>query len=444
MDAPPTSLPTVDITPSALLQSTEDIVNRIQNSTANLVDSASPQQVNFDNTIRPLAKIDNDVKSSVQYIALFQAVSLSSELRGASSTAVSIIDKAYLAIFQHEGLFGLVDTVYRSPSCLQVDEEDSRLLDRFHRMFVDNGIQLVGSVRERYSWISRCLIDLRIAFMDNLRNDPGCVWKTKYELEGVSLAGLEIGSDSRYRIPLTRPIIGSILGNCRDANTRAETFLKSQTLYQEKNVPIFREIMILRNEAARLLGFSSFATQKLRSQLVKSPNKVSSLLNEISLALQQLAQQEVRILQQRLDTPLRLSDFDFYHNQMLRKEYYIGQELLAEYFPGEVTVRHMLDIFETLFALAIKELDEIPQNCKWHPDVTVYEAWEANKSVFIGYLDIDIYPRPGKYNHAANFNIYPVQMGSGLLLPQPWYVMFKDLRWPTGPSAASRSDYNIS
>lgn len=118
------------------------------------------------------------------------------------------------------------------------------------------------------------------------------------------------------------------------------------------------------------------------------------------------------LLQQGVETPIRLSDFEFYHNKILREKYLLDQELVAEYFPAEVTVRRMLDIFKTLFALTIQELDDLPENCKWHPDVTAYEVWEVDESVFIGYLYVDIYPRPGKFNHAANFNIYPVSTSS--------------------------------
>lgn len=158
--------------------------------------------------------------------------------------------------------------------------------------------------------------------------------------------------------------------NCKNTNTRAEFFLSSQSLYQE-NVPIFREIVILRDEAAK-----SFASQKLRQQLVNSPDKVSSLLDKLTIALQLLAKQELQVLQQGVESPLRLSDFDFYHNQMLREKYHVDHELVAEYFPAEVTVRRMLDIFKTPFALAIKELNDLAGNRKWHPDVAVYSVWE--------------------------------------------------------------------
>jgi metallopeptidase MepB len=409
---------TFDITPSTLLQCAEITANRLRRGVTHLVESVSPQQATFENAIRPLAEIDNEVKSSVQYTALFQAVSPSPELRKASSAAISIIDKAYLALFQHEGLFALVGAAHGNYSRSRddiIDEEDRRLLDRFHRMFVDNGIELAGSARERYIWISRRLIDLRVAFMENLSNDPGYVWKAEHELEGVPLDTLELDKDypsAVFRISLAKPSVNSILVNCHNADTRAEIFLKSQTLYQEKNVPVFREIITLRDEAARLLGFPSFATQKLRQQLVKSPDRVCSLLDQLNLALQPIAQQELQALHKVLAKP-RLSDFDFQHNQILKKKYHVDQELVAEYFPAQVTIRRMLNIFETLFALAIIELDNLAEICKWHPDVIVYEVWEADKSVFVGYLYIDIYPRPGKYNHAANFNIYPVSR------PQP-------------------------
>lgn len=121
-----TSPPTFNIVPAALLQNAENVVNHIQTSVQNLLESTTVEQTTFNNAIRPLADIDNVINSNVQYMALFQAVSPSSGLRETSSPAISTIDKAYLSIFQHEGLFALVDAVHSNPSHGQeniLDEE---------------------------------------------------------------------------------------------------------------------------------------------------------------------------------------------------------------------------------------------------------------------------------------------------------------------------------
>lgn len=68
----------------------------------------------------------------------------------------------------------------------------------------------------------------------------------------------------------------------------------------------------------------------------------------------------------------------------------------------------MLGIYGNLFGLQFEKVEALESFHTWHPDVDLFSVWEENKSSFIGYLYIDIFPRDGKYNHAANFNIYPV------------------------------------
>lgn len=140
--------PTFNIAPEALVKSAENLVNYIEQAATRLVISVT-QNATFDNVIRPLVAIDNEVKARVQYMALFQAV------------AVNLVDKAYLALFQNKDLFALVNTVYSS-LLLQpaeeersAEEEDIRLLTRFYRMFVDNGMELTGPAYDRFVWISR-------------------------------------------------------------------------------------------------------------------------------------------------------------------------------------------------------------------------------------------------------------------------------------------------
>ncbi|KAJ5704327.1 hypothetical protein N7536_000016 [Penicillium majusculum] len=103
---------------------------------------------------------------------------------------------------------------------------------------------------------------------------------------------------------------------------------------------------------------------------------------------------------------LYLWDFDYYHDRLLREKYDTNHELIAEYFPTEITIRGILKAFETIFSLSIAPV-EVTKEQIWHSDVRVFSVRDE-QSAFLGYLYLDIYPREGKYNHAANFNIYPV------------------------------------
>lgn len=82
---------------------------------------------------------------------------------------------------------------------------------------------------------------------------------------------------------------------------------------------VFREIIVLRDEAPRLLGFPSFAAQKLTQQMLGSPRRVNDFLEHLQNALKPLAEKEIAKLRQLADNdgPIYLWDFDFYHTRIL-------------------------------------------------------------------------------------------------------------------------------
>lgn len=104
---------------------------------------------------------------------------------------------------------------------------------------------------------------------------------------------------------------------------------------------------------------------------------------------------------------------------MVEQEYSIDENAIAEYFPLKSTVAGMLRIFEQLFGLVFVELT--PEDRKrlsptgkaediaWHEDVIIFSVWddESEGDGFVGYLYLDLHPRPGKYGHAANFSLQP-------------------------------------
>ncbi|KGO53574.1 Neurolysin/Thimet oligopeptidase, N-terminal [Penicillium expansum] len=413
-------LPTFDFSPSTLLDIAMDLVNQVQTATNDLTNRISPQNATFENALRPLADIDNEVKGKVQYLALFQAVSPSSEMRKASSAAVNMVDKAYWGVFRMPSLFDLVDAVHKDQAEEDPKGEDQKLLKRFHSMFMENGLELQGDKRDRFIGISNRLIELRVAFMENLSSDPGYVWKDQHELEGIAAETLQElpmhPSTSQRGIKLKKPNITMVLTRCHIAETRKDVFLQSQNIFPD-NLEIFNEAVTLRDESARLLGFSSYAAQKSRHKMITSPRNVDQLLDELYNHLQPLAQKELETLQHlkggdgegyNSSTSLSLWDFDYYHDRLLREKYNTNHELIAEYFPAEITIQQMLKTFETIFSLSIAPV-EVAKEQVWHSDVRVYSVRD-DKSAFLGFLYLDIYPREGKYNHAANFNIYPVRV----------------------------------
>ena len=114
-----------------------------------------------------------------------------------------------------------------------------------------------------------------------------------------------------------------------------------------------------------------------------------------------------------------LWDHRFYGRMMVEKEFSIDEQKIAEYFPLQSTIEGMLHIFEELFGFVFVELDAEARtklsesgegkDISWHEDVKIFSVWddEGEGGEFVGYLYLDLHPRPGKYSHAANFSLQP-------------------------------------
>lgn len=195
-------------------------------------------------------------------------------------------------------------------------------------------------------------------------------------------------------------------------------------------MPLFREAVLLRDEAARLLGYPNHAAFRIEEKMAKEPATVNSFLSDLRSRLVAGGKKEIEHLLElkkkdeesrglKPDGNYYLWDHRFYDRMMVEQEYSIDETKIAEYFPLQSTVRGMLHIFEELFGLVFIELDASErkqvsptgkaEDIAWHEDVIIFSVWNDSSEGdgFVGYLYLDLHPRQGKYGHAANFNLQP-------------------------------------
>lgn len=197
-----------------------------------------------------------------------------------------------------------------------------------------------------------------------------------------------------------------------------------------QNAPLFKEAVVLRDEAARLLGYPDHAAFRIEDKMAKTPKTVLDFLGDLRTRLapggaketEHLVELKKKDLAERglpFDGNYYLWDHRFYDRLMVETEYSIDENAIAEYFPLRRTVAAMLNIFEELFGLAFVELTPEDrarlsptgkaEDIAWHEDVILFSVWDDSSEGdgFVGYLYLDLHPRQGKYGHAANFNLQP-------------------------------------
>jgi len=188
--------------------------------------------------------------------------------------------------------------------------------------------------------------------------------------------------------------------------------------------------MKLRHEAARLVGYANHAAKRLEGRMAKTPDAVMKFLNDlISRAAPRAREQVAELLALKeadlaasgvpFDGNLYVWDLSYYGRLLVKKKYNVDHQKIAEYFPVHKTMSGMLRIFGQLLGLVFVELTSDEDRGRasptgkaaeilWHESVVLYAVWDEDSDIqgappeFVGYLYLDLHPRPGKYGHACS------------------------------------------
>lgn len=430
--SPPQAPPVFTATAQSIVADAERLIKTARNAQDKVVSDVKPENASFSSVLLPLAQNDNQLALEAHIIGFYQAVSTDQKLRDASSKAEEIMDEFFIESVMREDVFTLVDAALKKNETL--DPESRRLLEKEHKDYVRNGLGLpAGPQRARFKEIKKRLSQLSIEFQKNLNEENGGIWFTSEELAGVPddvLSGLKKGEgENAGKLWLTfkYPDLFPTMKYATNPETRRRLMVGNENKCNQ-NVPLFREAIILRDEAARLLGYPTHAAFRIEDKMAKTPETVDKFLGDLRTRLTDGGKREVEKLlalkketDPKADGRYYLWDHRFYDRLMLERDYSLDQQLIAEYFPLQTTIQGMLKIFEELFGLEFVEIvgeDRAAvaptgkaNDIVWHDDVQVFSVWndEGEGSGFVGYLYLDLFPREGKYGHAANFNLQPVR-----------------------------------
>ena len=431
---PPQPPPLFTHTPESLISQTQKLLNANKGLQDRVVKNVQPGHADFKSVLLPFAQDDNAMSLETHIIGFYQAVSTDAALRDASTEAEKKMDDFAIESSMREDIFQLVDEVFKKQKDDQsLDSESRRLLEKDHKGYIRMGLGIpAGPQRERFKAIKKRLSELSITFQKNLNEEQGGIWLTLEQLEGVPqdvLNGLKQGqkgtpTEGKLWLTFKYPDLFPVQKYCKHQETRHQVFIANENKCNI-NIDLFKEALVLRDEAARLLGYPNHATFRIEDKMAKTPKTVDTFLGDLRTRLAPGGMKEIEELKKLKQGETGnadnyfLWDHRFYDTLMLERNFQLDQNRIAEYFPLQTSIEGMLNIFEELFGLVFvkiegKDRDDISESKRgsdivWHPDVQVFSVWDddGEGNGFVGYLYLDLHPRDGKYGHAANFNIQP-------------------------------------
>lgn len=286
--------------------------------------------------------------------------------------------------------------------------------------FEDRGANLAEPKRSRARTIFDRIDKLRQDFSRNLRDNKTKLALTAEQLRGVPadfLATAKRDEQGNYLIGFDYPEIDAVMVYAEDAETRRRFYYDVSRRGSEANLAILREVVSLRKELAELFGHPSYAHWSMRRKMVERPEVVEQFLAEVSTKVEQVEKRELTELAQEkarhLNSPqakIERWDVSFYQQRIKKARYAVDPEIVRRQFPTEPTLTWLLAVTSRLYDV---EFRPNPGLLAWHTDVRGYDVYDRAGGKYISSFYLDLFPREGKYKHAAAFGVRGISTVAG-------------------------------
>ena len=326
----------------------------------------------------------------------------------------------------NQALFQKIKAVYDKKESLNLTREQERLLDKVYKDFVRSGANLDAEKQARLREINKQLSTLGITFGNNVLNENNefkLYVEKEEDLEGLpewfrQSAAAEAkadGQEGKWLFTLHNASRLPLLQYAANRELREKIYTayinRGNNNDKNDNQKVITDIVSLRLEKAKLLGFDCYSNFTLDNKMAKDSKTVMDFLNNLWNYALPKAKAEAKELQKLMNKEgkgQKLAAWDWwYYTEKLRKEKYnLEEEDLKPYFKLENVREGAFTVANKLFGITLTKMEGVPV---YHPDVEVFEVKDADGSQ-LGIFYVDYFPRAGKRGGAWMSN-YREQMG---------------------------------
>ncbi len=358
----------------------------------------------------------NDITEQVDYIAgIFfnlHSAECSEELEKISPQMSEALTRFGNDISLDPVIFAKVKKCYDSRFSQGLGSEELMIIEKTYKSFVRSGALLAESEKTRMRELDEKLAKLSLTFSQNVlkaTNEYLLEINDRKDLEGLPDSFIESaaelaekkGKAGSWCISLEAPMIIPFLTYSKNRELRKKLFLANASKAFNDNYDNqqnLKDILALRTERAKLLGFNTHADYVLEERMAMSPKKVMDFLEELFIKAKPHAEKEMKKLQQlgkELDGIDELQRYDSaYYSEILKKrELNFDDEMLRPYFKLENVVDGIFKVAQKLYGLSFKEVFDVP---KYHDDVRTFEVFDQEGQQFVGLFYTDFFPRQTK------------------------------------------------
>ena len=310
----------------------------------------------------------------------------------------------------NEVLFKKIKIVWSNQANLNLNKEQTKILENLYKNFVRSGANLSEENKKRLREINSEMAVATLKYGQNIlaeTNSYELVISNKNDLAGLPNELIETaaadakGKGGKWMFTLSNSSVMPFLQYSSNRKLRKEIWnayqMRANNGNDKDNKTLAIKIANLRGEKARLLGYATHADYVLEKSMAKNPETAIKLLNDLWVPALNMANKEaadIKIMMQKDGIKDEVQPYDWrYYSEKIRKERFdLDEQEMKPYFSLEKTREGVFTVCGKLYGLQFKPLNNVP---KYHEDVTVWEVTEADGK-HVGILYMDFHPRTSK------------------------------------------------
>lgn len=373
--------------------------------------ASSKGDLSFDDILGALDQLQFDIGHKHSRIYFILNTHPSAPMREAAQEAHQEWQKFSVEMTYDENLYRTVKK-YEAQSPKLMGEQ-KKFFDEILRNYRRMGFELPHAQREEVKKLLQRLHEVEASFSKNIQEYRDELEVDEKDLQGLDAAfvqNLRRSPAGKFLIGLDYPEYLPVMEFAQSEDLRRRLLEKKYRTAHATNRPHLNEMVQLRSQIAKKLGYASWNHFVMEERMAKSPERVHQFLQELETNLRKRSAKDVeeltklkRAATKDPQAELKIWDYYYYQSLLKRKKHQVDEMEIRNYFPLSQVLEGMFALYRELFGIRMMEQDP-SQFHQWHPEVRLFKVVEED-GTGIGYFYLDLHPREGKYNHAAAFGI---------------------------------------
>jgi peptidyl-dipeptidase Dcp len=379
----------------------------------------NPEPATFENTIAALEDSGRTMERVAQVFGIWSSVMNTPDFKPVESEMAPELAKFSDELTQNAAVFKRVEAVYNSPEKAKLTPEQQRLVWRRYTGLVREGAKLGPDAKKQLTEMNQRLASLYTLFSQNVlgdEEDNGLMIEKEEDLAGLTdsykagaaAAAEAKGQKGKWYIANTRSAMEPFETYATKSSLREDVFMRyvnrGDNGDKHDNNKAITEILRLRAQRAKLLGYPTHAHWRVEDAMAKTPEKAMALMEDVWPAAVQRVHEEVADMtaiakkeSKGQKTNIKPWDYRLYAEKVRKAKYDLDENEVKNYLQLEKLREGMFWVAGELFNFKFEPVTDVPT---YHPDVRVWSVKDKTSGKEVGLWYFDPYARPGKHSGA--------------------------------------------